>query len=280
MGIRKYRPMTPGTRQRSGADFAEITKDKPEKKLTKYNHRKVGRNNEGKITSRFRGGGHKRLYRTIDFKRDKRGTAATVLAIEYDPNRNARIALVQYTDGEKRYILHPVNLKVGATISAGDDALIEIGCALPLEKIPLGSNVHNVELLPGRGGQMARSAGAVVQLVAKEGAYATLKLPSGEVRQVLKGCYATIGQVGNIDAKNISIGKAGRNRWLGKRPHNRGVVMNAVDHPHGGGEGKSPIGGKPQTPWGKSALGTKTRKKRKPSSKFIIRRRKSVSGRG
>lgn len=280
MGLRKYRPMTPGTRQRTNADFAEITKSKPEKKLTKYVHRKQGRNNQGIITSRFRGGGHKRLYRLIDFKRDKRGIAAEVIAIEYDPNRNARIALVQYTDGEKRYILHPVNLKVGAQISAGEGAPIELGCALPLEKIPLGSNIHNVELLPGRGGQMARSAGAVVQLVAKEGDYATLKLPSGEVRIVRKECYATLGQVGNLDSKNISIGKAGRQRWLGKRPHNRGVTMNAVDHPHGGGEGKSPIGGKPQTPWGKSALGTKTRKRKKPSSKFIIRRRKSVANRG
>lgn len=280
MGIRKFRPMTPGTRQRTGSDFAEITKDKPEKKLTKYNHRKQGRNNQGRITSRFRGGGHKRKYRLIDFKRDKRGIIAEVIAIEYDPNRSARIALVQYSDGEKRYVLHPVNLKVGDRLSAGDDAPIEIGCALPLEKIPLGSNVHNVELMPGRGGQMARSAGAVVQLVAKEGDYATLKLPSGEVRQVRKECYATIGQVGNIEKKNISIGKAGRKRWLGKKPHNRGITMNAVDHPHGGGEGKSPIGGKPQTPWGKSALGTKTRNKRKPSGKFIIRRRKTTSGRG
>jgi large subunit ribosomal protein L2 len=276
MGIRKFRPMTPGTRTRTTSDFSEITQSEPEKSLTQYHHRKQGRNNRGIITSRFRGGGHKRLYRTIDFKRDKRGINAQVITIEYDPNRNARIALVQYEDGEKRYIIQPNGLAVGATIQSGPTAEIRLGNALPLENIPLGTEVHNVELLPGRGAQMARSAGAVVQLVAKDGAYAILKLPSGEVRRVLKGCYATIGQVGNIEAKNISIGKAGRNRWLSKKPHNRGVVMNPIDHPHGGGEGKSPIGkSRPVSPTGVPALGYRTRKKKKPSSKFIITRRKA-----
>ncbi|WP_287128782.1 50S ribosomal protein L2 [Candidatus Cyanaurora vandensis] len=276
MGIRKFRPMTPGTRQRTTSDYADITKSEPEKSLTKFHHRKQGRNNRGVITSRFRGGGHKRLYRTIDFKRDKRGMIAQVIAIEYDPNRNARIALVQYEDGEKRYIIQPNGLLVGATIESGPTADIRLGNSLPLENIPLGSEVHNVELVPGRGAQMARSAGAVVQLVAKDGGFAILKLPSGEVRRVRKECYATLGQVGNLDAKNISIGKAGRNRWLGRRPHNRGVVMNPVDHPHGGGEGKSPIGmSTPVSPTGVPALGYRTRKRNKPSSRFIITRRKA-----
>jgi large subunit ribosomal protein L2 len=276
MGIRKFRPMTPGTRQRTTPDYAEITTDKPEKSLTKYHHRKQGRNNRGIITSRFRGGGHKRLYRTIDFKRDKHGMPATVLTIEYDPNRNARIALVQYEDGEKRYILQPDGLMVGMKIESGPASDIKLGNALPLENIPLGSEVHNVELMPGRGAQMARAAGAVVQLVAKDGNYAILKLPSGEVRKVLKGCYATMGQVGNLDAKNISIGKAGRKRWMGRKPHNRGVVMNPIDHPHGGGEGKSPIGrSTPVSPWGTPALGYRTRKKNKVSSRFIVTRRKA-----
>ncbi len=276
MGIRKFRPMTPGTRTRTTSDYSEVTKSEPEKSLTKYHHRKQGRNNRGVITSRFRGGGHKRLYRTIDFKRDKHGINATVMSIEYDPNRNARIALVQYEDGEKRYILQPNGLTVGMIIQSGPTADIRLANALPLENIPLGSEVHNVELLPGRGAQMARSAGAVVQVVAKDGDFAILRLPSGEVRKVLKQCYATLGQVGNIEAKNISIGKAGRNRWLGRKPHNRGVVMNPVDHPHGGGEGKSPIGkSRPVSPTGVPALGYRTRKKKKPSSKFIITRRKS-----
>ncbi len=277
MGIRKLRPMTPGTRQRSVADFSEITKSKPEKSLTEYHHRKQGRNNRGVITSRFRGGGHKRLYRLIDFKRDKHGFKAEVIAIEYDPNRNARIALVQYTDGEKRYILQPNGLLVGAIIESGPKADIRLGNALPLEFIPLGSQVHNVELYPGRGGQMARAAGSVVQLVAKDGDYAILKLPSSETRRVRKECYATLGQVGNLDHKNIAVGKAGRKRWMGRRPHNRGVVMNPVDHPHGGGEGKSPIGrSTPVSPTGVPALGYRTRKKRKPSSRFIISRRKAA----
>jgi len=276
MGIRKFRPMTPGTRQRTTSDYADITQSTPEKSLTKGHHRKQGRNNRGVITSRFRGGGHKRLYRTIDFKRDKHGINALVLTIEYDPNRNARIALVQYEDGEKRYIIQPNGLTVGMTIQSGPTADIRLGNALPLQNIPLGSEVHNVELVPGRGAQMARSAGAVVQLVAKDGDYAILKLPSGEVRRVRKECYATLGQVGNLEAKNISIGKAGRKRWLGRRPHNRGVVMNPVDHPHGGGEGKSPIGmSAPVSPTGVPALGYRTRKKNKPSSRFIITRRKS-----
>lgn len=276
MGIRKFRPMTPGTRQRTTSDYADITQSTPEKSLTKGHHRKQGRNNRGIITSRFRGGGHKRLYRTIDFKRDKHGINALVLTIEYDPNRNARIALVQYEDGEKRYIIQPNGLLVGMTIQSGPTADIRLGNALPLQNIPLGSEVHNVELVPGRGAQMARSAGAVVQLVAKDGDYAILKLPSGEVRRVRKECYATLGQVGNLEAKNISIGKAGRKRWLGRRPHNRGVVMNPVDHPHGGGEGKSPIGmSAPVSPTGVPALGYRTRKKNKPSSRFIITRRKS-----
>ncbi|WP_218080032.1 50S ribosomal protein L2 [Anthocerotibacter panamensis] len=275
MGIRKFRPMTPGTRQRTTSDYAEITKSEPEKSLTKYHHRKQGRNNRGVVTSRFRGGGHKRLYRTIDFKRDKREMNAQVIAIEYDPNRNARIALVQYEDGEKRYILQPNGLTVGMTIQSGPTADIRLGNALPLENIPLGSEVHNVELVPGRGAQMARAAGTVVQLVAKDGDYAILKLPSGEVRKVRKECYATLGQVGNLDAKNISIGKAGRKRWLGRRPHNRGVVMNPIDHPHGGGEGKSPIGrSTPVSPTGVPALGYRTRKANKPSSRFIVTRRK------
>jgi large subunit ribosomal protein L2 len=279
MGLRTYRPMTPGTRTRTNSDFSEITKSTPEKSLTKGLHRKAGRNNRGIITSRFRGGGHKRLYRMIDFKRDKRDIIGNVIAIEYDPNRNARLALVEYEDKERRYILHPLKLEVGATIVAGESADFFVGNATRLERIPLGTTVHAVELMPGRGAQMARAAGAAVQLVAREGDYVTLKLPSGEVRKVRKECYATIGQVGNIDHKNITVGKAGRQRWLGRRPHNRGVTMNAVDHPHGGGEGKSPIGGQPRTPWGMPTLGYKTRKKKKLSSKLIISRRKSKSGR-
>ena len=274
MGIRTYRPYTPGTRQASVSDFAEITKSEPEKSLTGYKHNKKGRNNRGVITSRHRGGGHKRLYREIDFHRNKRDILAKVAAIEYDPNRNARIALLFYQDGEKRYILAPGGLEVGTMIIAGDDAPFEIGNALPLSKIPLGTDVHNIELVAGKGGQMARSAGASAQVVAKEGDYVTLKLPSKEVRMVRKECYATIGKVGTADNRNIKLGKAGRTRHLGKRPHVRGSVMNPVDHPHGGGEGRAPIGRSgPVTPWGKPTLGAKTRNKKKRSSGLIVRRR-------
>ena len=274
MGIRTYRPYTPGTRQASVSDFAEITKSEPEKSLTGYKHNKKGRNNRGVITSRHRGGGHKRLYREVDFHRNKRDILAKVAAIEYDPNRNARIALLFYQDGEKRYILAPGGLEVGTMIIAGDDAPFEIGNALPLSKIPLGTDVHNIELVAGKGGQMARSAGASAQVVAKEGDYVTLKLPSKEVRMVRKECYATIGKVGNADNRNIKLGKAGRTRHLGKRPHVRGSVMNPVDHPHGGGEGRAPIGRSgPVTPWGKPTLGAKTRNKKKRSSGLIVRRR-------
>ncbi len=280
MGIRSYRPYTPSTRDYSVSDFAEITRSEPEKSLTKHVHRKKGRNNRGVITCRHRGGGHKRLYRYIDFRRDKRDMPATVLHIEYDPNRNARIALVQYEDGEKRYILHPNGLQVGATIIAGESAPIEVGNAMPLSAVPLGETVHNVELYPGRGGQMARAAGTGAQVMAKEGGYVTLKLPSSEVRMVRRECYATLGGIGNADIRNITMGKAGRTRWKGRRPQVRGSVMNPVDHPHGGGEGRAPIGRSgPMTPWGKPALGKKTRKKNKGSNKLIVRRRRKSSKR-
>ncbi len=281
MAVRPLKPYTPSTRQVQLSSFSEITKSKPEKSLTISIHRKKGRNNRGVITCRHRGGGHKKLYRIIDFKRNKRNIPAKVIAIEYDPNRNARIALVEYEDGEKRYILHPKGLEVGATIVAGENAPFEIGNALPLYAIPLGTTVHNVELFPGKGGQMARSAGAGVQIAAKEGDYVTLKLPSTEVRMVRRECYATIGQVGNTDHSNESLGKAGRTRWRGRRPQVRGSAMNPVDHPHGGGEGCCPIGRPgPVTPWGKPTLGYKTRKKNKPSSKLIVRRRRRASKRG
>ncbi len=277
MGIRSYRPMTPGTREATVSDFTEVTKSKPEKSLTQSKHRKKGRNNRGVITSRRRGGGHKRRYRTIDFRRDKHNVPAKVAAIEYDPNRNARIALLYYEDGEKRYILHPVGLKVGDTVIAGADPTLvpfETGNALPLSKIPLGTEVHNIELTAGRGGQMVRAAGSAAQVVAKEGNYVTLKLPSKEVRMVRCECYATIGRVGNTDARNVSLGKAGRSRQLGRRPQVRGSAMNPVDHPHGGGEGRAPIGRSgPVTPWGKPTLGAKTRKRKKRSSALIVRRR-------
>ncbi len=275
MGIRTYRPCTPGTRQASVSDFSEITKSKPEKSLTKYKHNKKGRNNRGVITSRHRGGGHKRLYRIIDFKRNKYDIPATVTAIEYDPNRNARIALLLYEDGEKRYILAPAGIKVGTEVISGENSPFEIGNALPLYKIPLGTEVHNVELIAGKGGQMVRAAGAAAQVVAKEGNYVTLRLPSKEVRMVRKECYATIGRVGNIEARNIKLGKAGRTRHRGRRPHVRGSVMNPVDHPHGGGEGRAPVGRSgPVSPWGKPALGAKTRNKKKASSRLIVRRRR------
>ena len=280
MGTRSYKPYTPSTRQVTVSDFAEVTRSEPERSLTKTVHRDKGRNNRGVITSRRRGGGHKRLYRTIDFKRDKYNIPAKVAAIEYDPNRNARIALLYYQDGEKRYILHPLGLAVGTTIVSGPDSPIEDGNALPLSKIPLGTSVHSVELTPGRGAQFVRAAGASAQVVAKEGNYVTLKLPSGEVRLVRNNCYATIGQVGNLDARNLSAGKAGRNRWKGRRPKVRGSVMNPVDHPHGGGEGRAPIGRPgPVTPWGKPTLGAKTRKPKKASSALIVRRRRKASKR-
>ena len=275
MGTRSFRPYTPGTRQATISDFSEITKTKPEKSLTKYKHRVKGRNNRGVITSRRRGGGHKRLYRTIDFRRDKLNISATVIAIEYDPNRNARIALVEYQDGEKRYILAPVGIQVGSEIISGPDSPIEVGNALPLGNMPLGETIHNIELRVGRGGQIVRAAGTAAKVMAKEGDYVTVGLPSKEVRMIRKECYATIGQVGNAEFRNLKLGKAGRTRHLGKRPQVRGSAMNPCDHPHGGGEGRAPIGRSgPVTPWGKPALGMKTRKKKKASDKLIVRRRR------
>ena len=275
MAIRLYRAYTPGTRNRTVSTFNEITKDYPEKSLVVKKHSRKGHNNQGRITSRHRGGGHKRQYRLIDFKRNKINTIATVASVEYDPNRNARIALLHYLDGDKSYILHPRALRIGSTIMSGPNAPIEVGNALPLHAIPLGTAVHNIEITPGRGGQIVRAAGTYAQIVAKDGEFVTVKLPSSEVRLIRKQCYASIGQVGNIDASNITIGKAGRNRWLGKKPKVRGVVMNPVDHPHGGGEGRSPIGKKhPVTPWGKPALGVKTRNPKKYSNNYILRRRK------
>lgn len=275
MGTRSYRPYTPGIRQATVSDFSEITKSKPEKSLRKSKHSPNGRNHRGVITSRHRGGGHKRLYRLVDFRRDKLDIPARVAAIEYDPNRNARIALLFYRDGEKRYIIAPAGLQVGATVVAGEKAPFELGNALPLGRIPLGTEVHNIELIPGRGGQIVRAAGTGAQLVAKEGDYVTLRLPSKEVRMVRQECYATIGKVGNADARNLKLGKAGRSRRLNRRPHVRGSVMNPVDHPHGGGEGRAPIGRSgPSTPWGKPALGMKTRHRKKRSSALIVRQRK------
>lgn len=280
MGIRYYRPYTPGTRERVVSDFAEVTRSEPERSLTVSIHRPKGRNNRGVITCRHRGGGHKRLYRIIDFYRNKHNIPAKVASIEYDPNRNARIALLHYQDGEKRYILHPATLAVGATVISGPDAPFEVGNALPLGNMPLGTTVHNVELVPGKGGQIVRAAGTSAQLVAKEGNFVTLRLPSTEVRMVRRECYATIGQVGNADVRNTSLGKAGRKRWKGRRPEVRGSVMNPVDHPHGGGEGRAPIGRPgPVTPWGKPTLGAKTRKKKKLSNALIVRRRRRTSKR-
>ena len=275
MTIRFYKAYTPGTRNRALSSFNDITKDKPEKTLIRKNHRNKGRNNRGVITIRHRGGGHKKLYRLIDFQRNKHNIDAIVASIEYDPNRNSRIALLHYNDGEKRYILHPNNLKIGDTIRSGFSTPLAIGNALPLSEIPLGTSVHNIELIPGRGGQIVRSAGASAQVVAKEGNFVTLKMPSSEVRMVHSRCYATIGEVGNAEQKNLVLGKAGRKRWLGIRPTVRGVVMNPCDHPHGGGEGRSPIGrAKPVTPWGRPALGIKTRRNNKYSDFCIIRKRK------
>lgn len=275
MPVRKMKPTSPGVRQMTVSTFEEITKKKPEKSLTQGMHRKAGRNNYGRITVRHRGGGTKRLYRVIDFKRQKLGVPATVEAIEYDPFRTARIALLKYEDGEKSYILAPLGLKVGDTVMAGPEADIKPGNAMSLADLPVGTVVHAIEMHPGRGAQLARSAGTSAQLAAREGRYALLRLPSGELRRVPVQCMATVGQVGNVEHENITIGKAGRNRWKGRRPTVRGVVMNPVDHPHGGGEGKAPIGRKhPVTPWGKPALGKKTRKKRKASDRLIVRRRK------
>ncbi len=273
MAIRKLKPVTPGTRFRSNFTFDEITKTTPEKSLTVSLKKSGGRNNLGRITTRFIGGGHKRKYRIIDFKRDKHGIPAKVYSIEYDPNRTCRIALLHYADGEKRYILAPAGLKVGSTVVSGPGSDINVGNALPLKEMPLGSFIHNVELKPGKGGQLGRSAGSALQVMAKEGNYAQLKLPSGEVRLVRLECMATYGTIGNAEQENLSLGKAGRSRWLGRRPHVRGVAMNPVDHPMGGGEGKTSGGGHPVSPWGQKAKGLKTRKHKKASNKFIIKRR-------
>lgn len=274
MAIRLYRAYSPGTRTRSDLYFNDLTKKKPEKSLTFGKKACSGRNNRGVITLRGRGGGHKRKHRIIDFKRTESTTAATLTSIEYDPNRNARIALLNFDNGIKKYILCPRALKVGAQVYSGSNAPIEIGNSMPLSKIPLGSIVHNVELNLGKGGQIARAAGTYAQIIAKEGDFVTLKLPSNEVRLIYNKCQATLGQVGNVDAINITLGKAGRKRWLGKKPKVRGVVQNPIDHPHGGGEGRSPIGrARPVTPWGKPALGIKTRKPTKASSRYILRGR-------
>ena len=274
MGIYFFKPYTPSTRHTVRSDFSELTKSTPEKKLIVKNHSAKGRNNQGRITIRHKGGGHKRRYRKIDFKRRLTNYEAKVIGIEYDPNRTARIALLSYQDGVKRYILWPDSLKLGTKIFSGPNSPLIVGNSLPLEKIPLGYEIHNIELAPSAGGRLVRAAGTSARLLAKEGDYVTIKLPSKEVRLIPKECYATIGRVGNINHLNLTIGKAGRNRWFGKRPTVRGTVMNACDHPHGGGEGRSPIGRKhPCTPWGKPALGVKTRKPKKSTSRFIIRSR-------
>jgi large subunit ribosomal protein L2 len=274
MAVKKFVPTSPGRRFMTVSSFAEITTDKPEKSLLQPLKRNAGRNAEGRITVRHQGGGHKRQYRLIDFKRNKDGIPARVATIEYDPNRSANIALLHYADGEKRYILAPLGLAPGATVVSGDEADIRPGNTLQLKNIPAGTLLHNIELKVGRGGQLVRSAGAAAQLMAKEGKYAQVRLPSGEVRLISQECRATVGQVGNLEHENITVGKAGRSRWQGKRPTVRGVVMNPVDHPHGGGEGKAPIGRKsPVTPWGKPTLGYKTRNKRNKSDQYIVKRR-------
>ena len=273
MALKQFNPTSPGRRFMTALTFDEITKDTPEKALTEPRKRTGGRDSRGRITVRFIGGGHKQRYRIVDFRRDKRDVPAKVAAIEYDPIRSARLCLLHYADGEKRYILAPEGVKVGQTVIASDTADILPGNAMPLRLIPAGTMIHNVELRKGKGGQMVRSAGGAAQLVAKEGEYAQIKLPSGEVRKVHLECVATVGQVGNLDHKNVSIGKAGRTRWLGKRPHNRGVSMNPVDHPHGGGEGKTSGGRHPVTPWGKPTKGAKTRNNKRTQG-FIIKRRK------
>jgi len=274
MAVKQYKPTSPGRRHMSVATFEEITRTEPERSLLAPLKSTGGRNNQGRTTMRHRGGGHKRRYRIIDFRRDKDGVPARVAEIEYDPNRSARIALLHYADGEKRYILAPLGLKQGDIVESGPDADIRPGCALPLRNIPVGTIVHNVEMRPGKGGQLVRSAGAAAQVMAKEGNYATLRMPSGEFRMIHLDCRATVGQVGNVEHENITIGKAWRMRHLGRRPHTRGTAMNPVDHPHGGGEGKAPIGRPgPVTPWGKPTLGYRTRKKKK-SSAYIVRERR------
>ncbi|MFN2748170.1 MULTISPECIES: 50S ribosomal protein L2 [Bacillus] len=276
MAIKKYKPTSNGRRGMTTSDFAEITTDQPEKSLLAPLHKKGGRNNQGKLTVRHQGGGHKRQYRIIDFKRDKDGIPGRVATVEYDPNRSANIALINYVDGEKRYILAPKGLEVGTEIMSGSEADIKVGNALPLINIPVGTVVHNIELKPGKGGQLVRSAGTSAQVLGKEGKYVLVRLNSGEVRMILSACRATIGQVGNEQHELINIGKAGRSRWKGVRPTVRGSVMNPNDHPHGGGEGRAPIGRKsPMSPWGKPTLGFKTRKKKNKSDKFIVRRRKN-----
>jgi len=273
MAVKSFKPYTPSRRFMTGSNFEEITTDRPERSLVESLHQRAGRNNQGRMTVRHQGGGHKRQYRIIDFKRNKDGIVAKVATIEYDPNRSARIALLHYADGEKRYILAPNGLKVDDKIMSGSEADIKVGNALPIKNIPVGTQLHNIELKIGKGGQMVRSAGASAQLMAKEGDHALLRLPSGEQRKVHVNCKATIGQVGNLEHENITIGKAGRSRWLGIRPANRGVAMNPIDHPHGGGEGHSPVGRKhPVTPWGKHAYGVKTRRN-KTSNKMIVKRR-------
>ncbi|WP_077324042.1 50S ribosomal protein L2 [Virgibacillus siamensis] len=275
MAIKKFKPTSNGRRNMSISDFAEITTDSPEKSLLSPLYKRGGRNNQGKLTVRHQGGGHKRQYRIIDFKRDKDGIPGSVATIEYDPNRSANIALIHYADGEKRYILAPKGIKVGNKIEAGENADIKLGNALPLKNIPVGTVIHNIELKPGRGGQIARSAGAEAQVLGREGKYTLVRLSSGEVRLILSTCRATVGQVGNIEHELVRVGKAGRTRWLGKRPTVRGSVMNPNDHPHGGGEGRAPIGRKsPMSPWGKPTLGYKTRQRNKPTDKFIVRKRK------
>jgi large subunit ribosomal protein L2 len=274
MPVKSYRPTTPTRRYQTVVSREEITKQRPEKSLVTGKKKTGGRSSTGRVSSRFIGGGHKQAYRIIDFKRDKAGIPCVVAAIEYDPNRSARIALLHYVDGEKRYILSPAGLEVGAKLMSGPTADIFIGNSLPLKNIPAGTVVHNIELKPGKGGQMARSAGAQAQLVSKEGDYALLKLPSGEVRRVLVECAATIGQVGNVEHENVSLGKAGRTRWMGKRPHNRGVTMNPVDHPHGGGEGKTSGGRHPVTPWGQPTRGYKTRNNKRTDKMIVTRKAK------
>ncbi len=276
MALKTFRPLTPTQRFKALPAFDEITKKKPEKSLLAPKRRTGGRNNRGRLTSRHIGGGHKQKYRLIDFKRRKHGVVAEVVGIEYDPNRSARIALLRYADGEKSYILAPVGLTVGRKVSSGEEAAPEVGNALPLKNIPLGSSIHNIELIPGRGGQIARSAGQQAVLSNREGGYALVKMPSGEIRKIHESAYATLGQVGNVDHMNVSSGKAGRSRWLGRRPHVRGMVMNPVDHPMGGGQGKSKGGGgrhHPMSPWGQLAKGFKTRRKHKESNNFIVQRR-------
>ena len=274
MPVKSFRPFTPSLRFKTVSSFEEITRSLPEKSLVEANKKSGGRNNMGRITSRRRGGGHRRHYRLVDFKRNKHGVPASVNSIEYDPNRSARIALLHYADGEKRYILAPTGLEVGAQVVSGPDADVLPGNALPLQNIPQGTHVHNVELQPGKGGQLGRSAGTEIQIMAKEGKFAQLRLPSGEVRLVPLTCYATVGQVGNQEHENVVLGKAGRNRWLGRRPSVRGVAMNPIDHPHGGGEGRASGGGHPVTPWGVPTKGYKTRKRKKQSNKLIVRRQR------